>query len=356
MLNQKKQFLSLLIGMSFLLSGCTVSFNTGKVASNNDGGVFRSTTDGSSWVQKSLIPTVTGKPRTFSSLDIISLTMDPSDEKAIYAGSMDNGLFYTYDSGTNWFQATSLDKITVNAIAVDPKEKCTIYVASANKVITSRDCSRTWSPIYFDNDLNARVTNIAVDQFNNNNVYIGISRGEIIKSSDRGTSWKTVFRFEDEIAKILISPDDSRKIYVGTKRKGLYFSSDEGVRWNNLTENFKHLDANPYFRDLAISKVDPSIIYLATKYGILKSIDSGRIWNKVNLITPEKDATINSLIVSAVNAKAIYYVTNTTFYRSLDGGQNWTTKKLPTARAGWKLLIEPKEKGMLYLSPKEVKN
>lgn len=355
---KKNFYLSLILFVTlFLVSGCTLSFNTGQNTEGVvDGGVYKSINDGTTWLQKTLISTTAGKPKTFAMLDIISLAMDPSDEKAIYAGSINNGLYYTYDSGASWFQVTSLGQITVNAIAVDPKNKCSIYVASANKLIVSRDCSRTWSPIYFDNDLAETVTSIAVDQYNNNNIYIGISRGDIIKSSDQGVSWKTVNRLKDDVAKILISPNDSRIIFVATKQKGLTRSLDEGNHWEDLTANFYQLDSSSNFHEMVMSASQPGLILLANKYGILKSNDNGHLWSKLNLITPEKDATINSLVLGATDTQKIFYVTNTTFYRSVDGGQNWTTRKLPTSRAGWVLLTEPKDKGALYMAAKTIKS
>lgn len=346
-----------LLAVLFIVSGCSLSFNTGqKTSSTVDGGVYRSVNDGNNWLQKTLIATVTGKPKTFAMLDIVSLVMDPSDEKAIYAGSLDNGLFYSYDSGASWAQVTSLGQITVSAIAVDPKNKCSIYIASTNKLIVSRDCSRTWTPIYFDNDLDATVNSVAIDQVNTDNVYIGISRGEVIKSSDRGVSWKTVNRLKDDVAKILISPTDSRVVFVATKQKSLIRSLDSGDNWEDLSLNFYQLDSSSNFHDMIMSTSEPGLILLANKYGILKSSDNGHIWSKINLITPEKDATINSLVVGAVDAQKIYYVTDTTFYSSVDGGQNWATRKLPTSRAGWVLLTEPKDKGALYMAAKTIKN
>ncbi|GAF89261.1 unnamed protein product, partial [marine sediment metagenome] len=46
---------------------------------------------------------------------------------------------------------------------------------------------------------------------------------------------------------------------------------------------------------------------------------------------------------------------NTTFYRSLDSGENWTTKKLPTTRAGWKLLIDPDNPDIIYMGVRSIK-
>ncbi|MDD5032383.1 MAG: YCF48-related protein, partial [Patescibacteria group bacterium] len=153
---------------------------------------------------------------------------------------------------------------------------------------------------------------------------------------------------------IAISPADSRLIFVATARKGIFRSTDNGANWVSLEEKLKDFKDALSFKDLVVAQADNGLIFLATNYGMLKSADNGENWEKIELITPEKKATINSVAVSPKNSKEIYYVTNTTFYRSLDGGINWATKKLPTTRAGWKLLINPDKTDIIYLGARSV--
>ncbi len=89
-----------MIAIAVFLSGCSIGVSSGQNVgtASNDGGFYRSAS-GDNWQQKTLIPTTTGKPRTFAGLNVLSMAMDPSDPKAIYLGTLENGLFYTYDSG-----------------------------------------------------------------------------------------------------------------------------------------------------------------------------------------------------------------------------------------------------------------
>ncbi|MBI4812398.1 hypothetical protein HY798_03100 [Candidatus Falkowbacteria bacterium] len=341
--------------LSVTLSACSISFK-GTAGGGNDNGVYRSETRGDKWLQKVLIPTVTGKPRSIGGINVASLVLDPSDDKALYLGSEDNGLFFTYDRGENWQAVGGLGKNTIAAVAVDPASKCVIYAASANKVYKSTDCSRTWTQAYYDNDVNVVINAIAIDSFNSANVCIGTSRGEVIKSSDRGASWQTVGRFDDSVEKIVISPHDSKIIFAATKRKRIFRSIDGAINWIDLSENLKEFKDSMRFRDLVASPSDKGLIILATHYGLLKSTSSGEIWSKIELITPEKEATINALAIGPQTANEIYYITNTTFYRSLDGGRNWTTKKLPTTKAGSKLLIDPEDASVIYMGVRAIKN
>jgi len=357
----KNKFLKaglLLSLLALALSGCSLNFNLGPSTTSNagatDGGVFKSVNKGDNWQQKTLIMGV-GRLKSFAADDIVSLAMDPSDNRALYAGGLATGLYYTYDSADGWQAAAGLAGATVANVAVDPANKCLIYLAVANKVFKSGDCSRSWSGIYFDNELNVRITALAIDSFNSNNVFIGTSRGEIIASSDRGATWRTLFRFDSQVDKIVISPASSKVMFVGANSKGLFRSLDGGVNWASLSDKLKAFDDYERFRDLAMIPAEKSAVFLATDYGLLKSSDDGANWSKIELITPESQAKINSLAVNPQNGKEIYYVTNTTFYRSLDGGKNWTSRKLPTNRAGVKLLIDQKNPAVIYLAAKKVK-
>jgi photosystem II stability/assembly factor-like uncharacterized protein len=354
MSKHKTKIFIIFFAVTLALSGCTIQFNSSDNGVNS-GGMYVSANKGDTWTQKVLIPSSSGKPRSIASLDVLALAMDPSDYKTLYLGSSGNGLFFTYDNGENWQIASTLGKVTVNAIAVDPVEKCTIYAAAENKVYKSIDCSRTWAQAYYDNDPAALVNAIAVDSYNNKNIFIGISRGDLLRSGDKGGSWQTVARFQDRVDKIVFSASDSRVIFAGTRGKGIFRSQDNGFNWVSLNEELSPLKLVNSFRDLAVSKAKPGFIILANNYSLIASVDNGNTWTRLDLIIPETGAVINSVFVGPKNADEIYYVTNTTFYRSLDGGKTWTTKKLPTPRAGWRLLMDPENANVIYMGVKTVK-
>lgn len=343
--------------MTLALSGCSIGFNTGAGGSASgaaDGGIFKSSNKGAGWEQKVLLQT-TGARRGIGSLDIISLALDPEDNKAIYAGSAENGLFYSYDGGEGWQAAATLGKVSVTNVAVDPANKCLIYATANNKVYKSVDCNRTWAVVYFDNDPKATVTSLIIENSHSNNIYIGTSRGEIIKSSDRGGSWQTLNSFGGQVDKIVISPVNAKVIFVGSTSKGVFRSVDAGLKWINLSDKLKSFDGGRYFRDLIMVRAEKPTIFLASNYGLAKSTDGGESWSKIDLIIEKAQIKINSLAVDPYDTNGIYYVTNTTFFRSLDGGKNWTPRKLPTSRAGSKLLIDPKNTGLIYLAVKQTK-
>lgn len=349
----KKIYLILPI-MMLALTGC-ITINTGgnSAAVKNLGGVFKSVNKGETWTNSSVIATAGGKASNFTSLNVSSITMDPNDNRAIYYGSIDNGLLYTYDAGASWQLDRGLGQGTVESIAIDPKDKCNIFVTRKNKILKSNDCNRTWTQIYQDNDQAATVNRVAVDPLDSSVVYAVISRGDLIRSDDGGNAWQSVNRFEDRIAKMIINNKNNQEMFVVTYKKGIYRTNDAGKTWSQMAEIENALKDNEMKYDvrdfLVIDNDSGRTFYLATYYGLLKSVDNGATWNKLELIAPEDRATINAVAVNFADTNEIYYTTNTTFYKSLDGGKSWKTLPLPTSRAGWRLLLDQKNPSVIYL-------
>lgn len=338
------------------LTGCSIKFNSsGSAGAVNNGGIYKTINKGDTWFQKSLIPTIAGKPGTIGGLDVSCLAIDLSDSKAIYFGSVDNGLFYTYDGGENWQAAKSLgnDK-TIDSIVVDPKAKCIIYVSSGNRIFKSTDCNRTWTNIYYDNNLSVKITDLSVDFADTAKIIAVTSRGEVLRSSDRGESWQAIYRFKDGVKQIAMSPYDSRILFAAAAND-IYRSDDGGNNWKNLKDNLKDFGNSLSFKDFVFANSEKGLVFIAGTKGILKSTNSGETWSDIKLLTTEKDAIVNALAISPKDPKEIYYATRTTFYRSVDGGENWSTKKLPTTRAGWKLLIDPADTKVIYMGVMTIK-
>ncbi|MBD3248065.1 hypothetical protein GF382_02135 [Candidatus Falkowbacteria bacterium] len=337
-----------------LVSGCSVRFSSSEKKAmdpNTDGGVFASADKGSTWKQVSFIKNISGKQETFRQASAYDLAMDPNDPKTLYLGTVSHGLYYTYTITDGWQKAASLPLSEVKVVAIDPKDKCSIYAAGGNRVFKSEDCSRNWFQIYYDNDPKADINSIAIDHHNSDIIYIGLSRGDVLKSSDMGESWQPIFRAKDDVLEIALSPFDSRIVFVATQNKGTARSMDGGMTWQDLEDNMSDFKNSKKFRDLAIATDKEGVMFMATTYGLLRSNDYGDSWSRVELLTPEKESTINAITL-APNSDQIYYVTDTAFYRSGDGGVSWSVVNLPSSRSGQDLLVSPDNPDIIYLTVK----
>jgi photosystem II stability/assembly factor-like uncharacterized protein len=312
-----------------------------------DGGIFKSLDRGQTWAQKNILLTAKGVG-TLNSINIMDLVMDPQDDKAVYATTAGNGLFYTWDGMESWHFVDALGGGYVNSVAIDYKDKCILYAALQNKVQKSIDCARSWDTMYFDTRQDIYVSALVVDPANSAILFAGFSQGDLLRSLDGGKSWSTIKRLDNKITRLFISRKDSKIMYLTTENSGLWKSTDAGANWTDLKPKTSEFRDSNVIYDFDMDK-DEKMIYLTSMYGIITSDDGGNSWKKIDLLTPPGTVQIYSLAINPNNAQEIYYSTANTFYSSFDGGKNWVTKKLPTGRTGAALMVHPKDGGTLYM-------
>ncbi len=365
-LENKAFLIALLALLTLSLSACSITTTTDGLQTGSS--LFYSSDKGNAWREASTVSTPGANLEKIANLDIKGLYGDPNDNLALYAATTE-GLYYTYNVAKGWNKVPSLPNEPVRSVAVSPADKCLIYVAIANRLYKSDDCARTFTQAYYDNDKIVTVNSVIIDHYNSRNLYLGTSRGEVIKSIDGGSSWRTIHRLDGAVARLVSSPQDSRLIFVATEKSKLYsFISNtetnpltsEDIDRNFQVNNFR--DLNPVLTDLKVgtkfkdlvSAQSDGTLFLATSEMILRSTDDGTSWESLNLIQPDGKAEVNVLAINPQDSKEIYYVTDKTFFRSSDGAVTWTTKKLPSARGGSALLVDFISPSSVYLGTYKV--
>lgn len=340
---QKAKIFILLILIGLMSAGCVFQFggSTGPVVA----GVFKSFDKGETWTPKNLF-LHSGGAGSIEGVNVIGLSFDPQDSRALYLNADGAGLLFSYDGGDSWQKANPVGNGKIEAAAVDPRDKCAVYATYGNTVLKTIDCSRNWVEIYLDAKA---ATAVAIDPSNNYVVFAGNDGGDLVKSENGGGNWQVVNRFGSRIAKILISPADTRVIYLATKGKGLFKSQDSGASWSNINDGLKAYSGALEYKNLIFDLTLPDSLLLVSKYGLLKSNDGGLNWLPIKLITPPTMTDISAVAMNPKDNKEIYYATQSTFYKTTDGGVNWVTKRLPTGAAATALLVDPVNPGIIYL-------
>lgn len=321
------------------------------------GGVWKTTDRGLVWANKRALVQGAKVTAGAASLNVVDMAFDPQDTNTIYLATAENGLAYSLDAGDSWQLAKGLSTGKVNSVAVDPKNKCTVYAARANEIYKTETCGRDWTKIFFDPRTDKQFTRLVVDWFNPTTLYAGSSEGDIFKSQDAGLSWATSKRVEGSpITDMAMDPRDSRLLYAATLGNGVWKTADGGVSWTQISKQFgdEYRDARRATR-VVIDPKAVNTLYVISKYGIIKSEDGGSTWKALNLTAPPETIKINALAIDPNDNKKMIYTGPTTFTLTSDGGVTWTAKKLPSAQAGTALLIDPKSGDTVYLGTAAVK-
>jgi photosystem II stability/assembly factor-like uncharacterized protein len=354
----RKHLLSLLAvsgALLFMGAGC-VSFGGNQQL--GPVGMFRSADKGETWTAIASYPTAQGI-KSIAGVNVYRTFTDPSDVNALYLASRGQGMFYTYDNGNTWQRAEALSGKFIYGIAVDPSNKCIIYVTDGTHIFKTVDCSRTWRTIYTEERPLERMIGLAIDYGDPRVVYAGEVGGDILLSVDAGASWKVVKRFNKEIQALATDPLAANRLYVASYSDGLYRSDNRGTTWLNLGEQLKTFSEATNFYRLVLHPKKKDTLYWISKYGILYSTTAGESWNEFKLITPPGSVNIYAFGVNPNNDKEMYYVgtilgeknipVRTTFYKTIDGGNTWITKKLPTNTVPITLDVHRDQNNVLFL-------
>jgi len=309
------------------------------------------------------MPSVSGQAVSLTHLDVNEIIIDPNDSQSLYMTTFGRGLYFTYNINNGWQKADKLPSAIIRSIAINPKSKCNIYATVGNRLYGTVDCSRTWEQLYFDNNPEVQITSVVVDHYNPDNIYISTSRGEIIKSIDKGRFWRTIHRFSGGVNYLKMSPQDSRLLFVTTDKNEFFSFNSISETYpkgnareeenfsitllNNLSKVISDFKAGN-IQEVNICLADGTIV-LATERKILRSPDNGITWEDIKLIPSDDDASIRAVAINPNNAEEIYYVTRTTFYSSVNGGVSWNTRRLPTAKVGSSLVVNPDNPQIIYL-------
>ncbi len=338
-----------LILSAVALTGAGCFGGAGKTA-GVDGGVYRTANGGASWTQQATIVTANGVG-SIATADILALAMDPQDSKAIYAGTKAAGLVYSLDGAATWQQArhAGLREGAIAAVAVDPTDVCTVYVAKGSRLFKSVDCLRSANPdAYVETRTGVTITSVAVDWYDAKIVWIGLSNGDTLKSDDGTATWQTYVSAAEKITGILVSNADSRVVLLATSGGGFYKTIDSGATWTQTKDALKELKNAAKVAAVVQDKAGATLL-AATNYGLIRSKDFGTTWEGLQLLSAPGQVNIQSVAIDPANADTIAYAAGSAFYRSVDGGLKWTTTKIPSARLPTAILLDPTDPTVYFL-------
>lgn len=300
-------------------------------------GIFKSTDAGASWSSASA---------GLAGVEITSLAVDPTAPGAIYAGTS-AGVFRSGNGGRSW-EATGLARSDVVALVIGRSPPGIVYAGTrGGGVFATANGGASWTAMN-DSLAELEVTALAVDPAAPMSLYAGTTRG--VFASPNGTvSWAAMgpSGTESKVRALAIDPTAPGAIYAGTL--GGIWKASPGVAWTALNTGLPLVEIG----QLAVDPIRPGRLY-ATSYPIegltwvFTSGDSGRSWQPVNT---HLDAFVSKLVVDPGTPGTLYAgAVQDGMLKSIDGGASWTRINQGLALHGWvrPVAIDPITPSTLY--------
>lgn len=267
------------------------------------GEIFKSLDRGESWEEKG-----DGGLRD----GILALAIDPVNPDVLYAGAI-GSIYKSSDAGETWDVIKEISSpshqlgVSVNSLVIDPQHSDTLYAGTEGEgVLKSIDKGNTWKGV--NNGLifkNIRKDSLVIDPSNPEILYVAVeTAGEIgkgvFKTTNGGGNWKGINRglFKD-VQGLAIDPENTEILYAGTFSRGVFKTTNGGERWFELE------DSPQYNESLAVDNLNPDVIYVRTfGKGIFMSRDAGRSWTMINTQLTSRE--VFALKIDPIHPSTIY--------------------------------------------------
>lgn len=321
-----KKYFVFSVGVLVVLgfSGCSLNnVSSGKLT----GGIIRSIDSGTTWQVKNKID----EKKSISSIEIVSIAIDPINISKVYLGTKNSGLLLSEDNAESWKKLNFPANENVYGISLNYFDSNEIYASGSfkgrGKIFKTKDGGENWEEVYAEPSENTYVTAMAMNRNNPGNIYVGTSKGTILKTSNGGASWNNLYSAKGPIADIEFAEDSSGNIYFLVYGEEVLITSEGGSEVKSVGDEDKSLRFNKIFS----LEVDPNIegtIYVGTEKGLFVSNDYGSSFNEVNIIASSKNFPIRAIAVNPFNSEEIIYSAAQAMYKSSDGGNEWSTTQL----------------------------
>lgn len=342
-----KKYLGLVIFIVtvFSLAGCSLTSSSTK---KQTGGVLKSTDAGVDWNLKNKV----NEKTTISKVDVLDMVIDPVDSDRVYLGTKDKGIVVTKDAAESW-EKLNFPANKVYGIAINHFKPGNIYAAGVmggrGKVYRTDNYGEDWKEIYTEPADGTVVTSLALDKNNPMAVYLGTSKGIVIKTVDGGTTWRNLYTAPDAVIKILFGGGTDSHIYFLANNDGVIVSDTNGDNFKSIGAKIanKESDFGKVY-SIAVNDNDAGGLYIGTDSGMFRSFDAGETLEEINVIGSSKEFPIRSIAINPSNSQEIFYSAAQAIYRSTNGGKNWSTYQLNTGKLISEILFDPSDVNVIY--------
>jgi len=300
--------------------------NDDYVILGNDGGLYSSQNQGSSWYFFQNLPitqfytcevdntvpqrlyggtqdngtnrTLTGNTDDWENIlggDGFYVLVDPANNQYVYA-EYQYGSFSRSTNGGNSFQSamsgiSGSDRMNWNTpVVFDPQNPSILYYGS-NKLYRSTNKAVSWSVISPDltngpgnsNIVYATLTTIAVSPVNPDIIYAGTDDANVWVTADGGGTWTKISATLPDrwVTRVAADPVEESTAYVcfsgyryNEYLPHIFRTTNLGAGWEDISGNMPEIPVN----DIIVDPDTNSTIYIATDAGVFVTRNLGNVW------------------------------------------------------------------------------
>ncbi len=258
-------------------------------------------------------------------------------------------------------------------LSKETEKKDTLMNSSTFAGLSFRSIGPAWA--------SGRISDFAVNPENHSEIYVGVSAGNIWKTTNNGTTWTPVFDKYGaySIGCLKMDPSNHSVVWAGTGENthqrqlgygdGIYKTEDGGASWKNMglkdSRQIGMIAVDPRNTDVVYVAAEGSIWGPGGDRGLFKTEDGGKTWNKVLNIS--ENTGVNNVVLDPRYPDIIYATSEqrrrhvftkigggpeSAVYKSKDAGKTWDKimKGLPSADiGGMGLAISPVNPDVLYI-------
>lgn len=298
-----------------------------RVYLGNDGGVYRSSSNGS-------LTAAWTKSTRQTNLQFYTVAVSRQDTSRISGGLQDNGSVRSWGS-TNWNSINGGDGL---ANLIDPVDHNKVYACSQYGVC-NRSTTGGSGMTAFGSTVSDRRNWLTPVEFDPNNPAIMYYAGNRLnRSTNNAASWTVIspdltrgnggvggYPF-GTVTTHAAARSDGRVIYVGTDDGRMWITRNTGSTWTEITAGLP----TRWITKVAVDPTDANLAYVAVSgfrngdpaAHLFRTTNGGASWQDISGNLP--DAPVNDVVLDPRDRTRLFTATDVGVFVSTDGGATWS--------------------------------
>jgi len=293
--------------------------NDGVLFDGNDGGIYQSSDNGTTW---------TDKTNGIVLSQMYRLGLSASSSSKIITGLQDNGTKLIGNS--TWSDVLGGDGMEC---IIDYADTNVQYASTPNGNIirtinhwtasTRITQDYTGAPINNLTETGSWVTPYVIDPSNHQVLYLGLAN--VWKSTNQGNTWASISTMNstDKLRSLCVAPSNTQVIYTADKTH-IWKTINGGSAWTDITGSLPVSSSNITY--ISVKNDDPNTLWVSmgeyNNHGVYQSVDAGVTWSNISTGLPSLPTMC--IVQNKQNSSSIelYVATDIGVFAKV-GGANW---------------------------------